>query len=88
VGSDVNDHLLSSEEGSGGVGIETSWNLLDHKWNNLNRWVEGIEKKFGSDTKVPLSSIKKTMAMADKIEKDTDEAIINALFPTPLTQGK
>ena len=62
------------------MSVEVSWDLLDHKWNNFAKWIENCEKRFGPDTKIPISSINKTMAMADKIEATTDEVIIKALF--------
>lgn len=67
------------------MSVEVNFDLLDHKWNNFSKWVENCEKRFGPETAIPIRSIKKTMAIANKIEATTNDVIIEALFRTTHT---
>jgi hypothetical protein len=55
------------------------YNILDHKWNNLKRWVEGCEKKFGKEGLIPVGRMGDMMRKIQLMSDKTDDAIIEAL---------
>ena len=55
------------------------YDILDHKWNNLKRWVECCEKKFGKDGLIPVGRMGDMMRMIQSMSDNTDDAIIEAM---------
>jgi hypothetical protein len=62
------------------MGHKEKWDydLLDHKWNNLKRWVELCEQRFGKDGLIPVGRMGDMLRFLDKIEYEIDSAVLDA----------
>ena len=54
----------------------SKYEILDHKWNNLKRWVEKCEKEFESDGLMPIKRMGDMMRLIQKVSDVTDDIII------------
>jgi hypothetical protein len=55
------------------------YKILDHKWNNLKRWVESCEKGFTGDGLMPISKMGDMMRTIQAMNDVTEKAIIEAI---------
>jgi hypothetical protein len=55
---------------------EWDYKILDHKWNNLKRWVECCETKFGKDGLIAVGRMGDMMRKIQEMTDITDEAVI------------
>jgi hypothetical protein len=52
------------------------WNLFDHKWNNLKRWVELCEEKFGKEGPIAVGRMGDMMRFIEEGHKHFDDEIL------------
>jgi hypothetical protein len=56
-----------------------TYEIFDHKWNNLKRWVEKCEEQFGKDGLIPVGRMGDMMRHIQSMSDKTDEIVINTL---------
>lgn len=57
-----------------------NYKILDHKWNNLKRWVEACEDKFGKRGLIPVGRMGDMMRLIQEMSDKTADIIINSLI--------
>lgn len=57
-----------------------SWNVFDHKWNNLKRWVECCEKEFGKEGTIKVGRMGDMMRTIEEGQHKIDDLIIEQVL--------
>lgn len=55
------------------------YKILDHKWNNLKRWVEACEQSFGKYGLIKVGRMGDMMEIIQSMSDKTDDIVVESI---------